>query len=297
LGGGAKPALQQSTPTIPWESVARKPKYLVNKLGKTNEKSAKLEKKIWVSKEISATNLSAKFERSKNPISKFQKKVEGSSKSRAESKPKSIRCFFCNGARHLVAFCWRFKKLPPDDRLAFCQKKGLHFGCLARHPIGNCTVPKELQACSEDPSCQFWHHSLLHGAKPQPRSPKLPLKQESLQADGPGKEWSREKHKLAVPGPASSSRSMKPNQPKERGKLVPPESIVAAEKTGNSLQPEFVPEGGELQTKATAGNSRSHQQVQGLDSYQDKQIIHVEQGDLHYCVEPKTASTTGLASI
>ena len=69
-------------------------------------------------------------------------------------------CFKCEG-EHKLEICGDFKNLSVGDRVAFCARHRLCFGCLkAKHSIRFCPQKK---SCSQ-PDCTRFHHPLLHEA-------------------------------------------------------------------------------------------------------------------------------------
>ena len=67
-------------------------------------------------------------------------------------------CFKCEGD-HKLENCSRFKALVVADRVAFCAKHRLCFGCLgAKHSVRNCFTKKPCKIAG----CSLHHHELVH---------------------------------------------------------------------------------------------------------------------------------------
>jgi hypothetical protein len=89
-----------------------------------------------------------------NPVSSKQSSTPQTS-SKSASRP---FCFKCEGD-HKLEICGAFKSSSVGDRVGFCAKHRLCFGCLKpRHSIRFCPQRKP---CSQS-GCTLFHHALLH---------------------------------------------------------------------------------------------------------------------------------------
>jgi hypothetical protein len=67
-------------------------------------------------------------------------------------------CFKCEGA-HKLDHCSQFKSLAIGDRIAFCARHRLCFGCLGvKHSVRFCNQKKPCKVAG----CHLHHHELLH---------------------------------------------------------------------------------------------------------------------------------------
>ncbi len=89
---------------------------------------------------------------------------------------KCPQCQLCKKEGHFLAACKQFKTMKIDDRLQFCCQKRTHFGCLSKHPAGQCKVPENQRQCTNSKDCPHLHHHLLHGGKQSQPSKEEPTK-------------------------------------------------------------------------------------------------------------------------
>ena len=132
---------------------------------------------------------SSKKEFNKEPQSQQNKKFKetGVSRSAKSASSKEKYCVYCEMRNHDISYCFKFKDLPPQDRLAFAREKWLKFCCLQNHP-------GRIHTCDKGNQCscgQGTHHVLLHDAflgSDEKKNKKMPFKRDRKSSAKPSRE-------------------------------------------------------------------------------------------------------------
>jgi hypothetical protein len=141
-------------------------------------------------------------EGSKNKSSN-NKVNKAASKEESKRSPDKDRCPICCTPGHEAPNCPSFKAMTPRARYQEAKYHKLHFPCLKRHRFGDCSIPKDQQACQVNKNCKYYHHELLHD--PEQKQGKQEGTYAVLPAETPGRS-------LAVSGEKGDGKSTTNNQ-------------------------------------------------------------------------------------
>jgi hypothetical protein len=85
---------------------------------------------------------------------------------KAKEEPALLNCTQCKANAHKLEHCNAFKELNVNQRNAYIKDRGLCFHCLdGKHRVRDCTVREGIK-CPK-PSCDRYHHPLLHSTATQ----------------------------------------------------------------------------------------------------------------------------------